>query len=163
MNFELPKLPYKTTDLLPYISEETFAFHYSKHHQAYITNLNALLPGSAFEDATLEEIIRKADGAIFNNGAQVWNHTFYFESFLPKGKLTPGGKLGEAIKAAFGSFDVFREQFSKAAVTLFGSGWAWLSRREDGSIIITQEPNAGNPIRSGLTPLLTCDVWEHAY
>jgi Fe-Mn family superoxide dismutase len=163
MIFELPVLPYKTTDLIPVLSEETFSFHYSKHHQAYITNLNGLLPGSKFEDASLEDIIKHADGAIFNNGAQVWNHTFYFDSFIPKGKLTPGGKLGEAIKKEFGSFESFKEQFAKAAVTQFGSGWAWLSRRENGSLIITQESNAGNPIRVGLTPLLTCDVWEHAY
>lgn len=163
MIFHLPTLPYGYSALKPVLSEETFEFHYGKHHQTYVTNLNGLLPGSAFEDATLEDIIRKADGAIFNNGAQVWNHTFYFEAFAPRGKKEPEGKLAGAIKSAFGSFEGFKEQFSKSAVTQFGSGWAWLSRKPDGSLVITQEPNAGNPMRSGLTPLLTCDVWEHAY
>lgn len=161
--FELPALPYTTSALAPVLSEETFAFHYAKHHQAYVTNLNGLLPGSAFDGASLEEMVKKAEGAIFNNAAQVWNHTFYFETFSPSGRRTPGGKVGAAITEAFGSFENFREQFSKAAVTLFGSGWAWLSKKPDGSLVITQEPNAGNPMRAGLTPILTCDVWEHAY
>ena len=161
--FELPALSYTTSALKPVLSEETFEFHYAKHHQAYVNNLNGLLPGSAFEGASLEEMIEKADGAIFNNAAQVWNHTFYFETFSPKGKRSPDGQLGEAVREAFGSFESFREQFSKAAVTLFGSGWAWLSKKTDGSLVITQEANAGNPIRNGLIPLLTCDVWEHAY
>jgi Fe-Mn family superoxide dismutase len=163
MTFHLPTLPYSHSALKPVISEETIEFHYGKHHQAYVTNLNGLVPGSAFEDATLEDIIMKAEGALFNNGAQVWNHTFYFETFAARGKRQPEGDLAKAIKENFGSLDSFKEQFAKAAVTLFGSGWAWLSRKADGSLIITQEPNAGNPIRTGLTPLLTCDVWEHAY
>jgi superoxide dismutase, Fe-Mn family len=163
MTLHLPTLPYGYSALKPVLSEETFEYHYGKHHQAYITNLNGLLPGSAFEDATLEEIIKKADGAVFNNGAQVWNHTFYFETFSPRGKREPDGRLGNAIKETYGSFESFKEQFSKSAVTLFGSGWAWLSKKPDGSIVITQEQNAGNPMRNGLTPLLTCDVWEHAY
>jgi superoxide dismutase, Fe-Mn family len=163
MTLHLPTLPYGYSALKPVLSEETFEYHYGKHHQAYITNLNGLLPGSAFEDATLEEIIKKADGAVFNNGAQVWNHTFYFETFSPRGKREPDGRLGNAIKETYGSFESFKEQFSKSAVTLFGSGWAWLCKKPDGSIVITQEQNAGNPMRNGLTPLLTCDVWEHAY
>jgi superoxide dismutase, Fe-Mn family len=163
MKFELPVLPYSTNDLLPFLSRETFEFHHAKHHQAYVTNLNGLIPGSAYEGASLEDIIRKADGAIFNNGAQVWNHTFYFETFAKEGKKMPGGTLAAEISKSFGSFESFKEQFTKAAVTLFGSGWAWLSKKDDGSLIITQEPNAGNPIRTGLKPLLTCDVWEHAY
>jgi len=163
MIFHLPTLPYGHSALKPALSEETFEFHYGKHHQAYVTNLNGLLPGSPFEDSTLEEIIRKAEGAIFNNGAQIWNHTFYFTAFTPKGKREPEGELAEAINKTFGSFDNFKDQFTKSAVTLFGSGWAWLSKKNDGSLVITQEPNAGNPLRSGLTPILTCDVWEHAY
>lgn len=163
MTFHLPALPYSHSALKPVIGEETIEFHYGKHHQAYVTNLNGLVPGSAFEDATLEEIIKKAEGALFNNGAQVWNHTFYFEAFAARGKHQPEGALAKAIKESFGSFESFKEQFTKSAVTLFGSGWAWLSRKADGSLIITQEANAGNPIRSGLTPLLTFDVWEHAY
>jgi len=163
MVFHLPTLPYGYSALKPVLSEETFEFHYGKHHQTYVTNLNGLLPGSAYEDATLEEIIKKADGALFNNGAQIWNHTFYFETFAPRGKKAPEGTLAKAIDTSFGSFDGFKEQFAKSAVTLFGSGWAWLSKKADGSLVITQEPNAGNPLRSGLTPLLTFDVWEHAY
>lgn len=163
MTFHLPALPYSHSALKPVIGEETIEYHYGKHHQTYVTNLNGLVPGSAFEDATLEEIIKKAEGALFNNGAQVWNHTFYFETFAARGKRQPDGALAKAIKEGFGSFESFKEQFAKSAVTLFGSGWAWLSRKADGSLIITQESNAGNPIRSGLVPILTFDVWEHAY
>lgn len=163
MAFELPKLPYKQDALVPYISEETLDFHYGKHHLAYVNNLNGLVPGTEFEMANLEAIIKKAEGPIFNNAAQVWNHTFYFESFSKDGRRLPAGALEEAIKASFGSFDAFREQFNKAAATLFGAGWAWLAKKEDGTLMIVQESNAGNPLRKGLTPLLTCDVWEHAY
>jgi Fe-Mn family superoxide dismutase len=163
MSFELPKLPYKLDALVPYISEETLEYHYGKHHQAYVNNLNGLVPGTEFENADLETIIRKAEGGIFNNGAQVWNHTFYFESFKKDGRKEPSGDLGEAIKKSFNSMDSFKEQFNKAAATLFGSGWAWLVRNQDGTLQIVQEPNAGNPLRKGLKPLLTCDVWEHAY
>jgi len=163
MAFELPKLPYKLDALVPYISEETLDFHYGKHHQAYVNNLNGLVPGTEFEKANLEAIIKKAEGPIFNNAAQVWNHTFYFESFAKDGRKLPAGVLDEAIKASFGSFDAFREQFNKAAATLFGAGWAWLAKKDDGTLHIVQESNAGNPLRKGLTPLLTCDVWEHAY
>jgi Fe-Mn family superoxide dismutase len=163
MAFELPKLPYKLNALVPHISEETLEFHYGKHHLSYVNNLNGLIPGTQFEKASLETIIKNADGAIFNNGAQIWNHTFYFESFSKNGKRIPDGKLAEAINKSFGSFEAFKEQFTKAAATLFGSGWAWLAKDDDGSLRILQEPNAGNPLKKGLKPLITCDVWEHAY
>lgn len=163
MTFELPVLPYALDALEPHISKRTLEFHYGKHHQAYVTNLNNLIPGTKFENATLEQIIKEAEGPIFNNGAQVWNHTFYFMNFKPGGSNIPVGALAEAIKKQFGSFESFKEQFTKAAATLFGSGWAWLSKKDDGSLEITQEGNAGNPLRKGLKPVLTCDVWEHAY
>jgi Fe-Mn family superoxide dismutase len=163
MAFELPRLPYRLNALIPHISEETLEYHYGKHHMTYVNNLNGLLPGTEFEKADLETIIKKAEGGIFNNAAQVWNHTFYFESFLRNGKRKPEGKLADAITKTFVSFDSFKEQFTKAAVTLFGSGWAWLVKNEDGNLQIIQESNAGNPMRKGLKPLLTCDVWEHAY
>jgi Fe-Mn family superoxide dismutase len=163
MAFELPRLPYRLNTLIPHISEETLEYHYGKHHMAYVNNLNGLLPGTEFEKADLETIIKKAEGGIFNNAAQVWNHTFYFETFSGNGKRKPEGKLADAITKTFGSFDSFKEQFTKAAVTLFGSGWAWLIKNEDGNLQIIQESNAGNPMRKGLKPLLTCDVWEHAY
>jgi superoxide dismutase, Fe-Mn family len=163
MAFELLKLPYELNALVPHISEETLEFHHGKHHLAYVNNLNGLVPGTQFEKASLETIIKNADGAIFNNGAQIWNHTFYFESFSKNGRRLPDGKLAEAINKSFGSFDAFKEQFTKAAATLFGSGWAWLAKKDDGSLLIIQESNAGNPMKKGLKPLLTCDVWEHAY
>jgi superoxide dismutase, Fe-Mn family len=163
MAFELPVLPYALEGLQPYISKQTMEFHYGKHHQTYVNNLNNLVPGTKFENATLEQIIREADGGIFNNGAQVWNHTFYFMSFSLQGAHEPQGKLAQAIEGQFGSFAAFREQFTKAAVTLFGSGWAWLVKKDDQTLEILQESNAGNPLRKGLIPILTCDVWEHAY
>ncbi len=163
MAFELPKLPYGQDALAPYLSPETLQFHYGKHHQAYVTNLNGLIPGTEYEKSDLETMIRKAEGPVFNNAAQIWNHTFYFEAFSPKGRKIPSGLLAKEIEKAFGSFDTFREQFTKLAVSLFGSGWAWLISRDDGTLQILQESNAGNPIRIGLNPLLTCDVWEHAY
>ena len=163
MAFELPRLPYRLNALVPHISEETLEYHYGKHHLAYVNNLNGLVPGTEFEKADIETIIRKADGALFNNAAQVWNHSFYFETFSKSGKRKPDGKLADAIVKSYGSFDSFKEQFTKAAATLFGSGWAWLVKNEDGTLQITQESNAGNPLRKGLKPLLTCDVWEHAY
>ena len=163
MKFELPPLPYALDALEPHISQKTLEYHYGKHHQAYVNNLNKLVPGTEFEDADLETIIKDADGGIFNNGAQVWNHTFYFNQFSPNGGGEPAGALAEAINKAFGSFDAFKDEFSKAAATLFGSGWAWLVKNADGSLDIIKESNAGNPIRNGLTPILTCDVWEHAY
>jgi Fe-Mn family superoxide dismutase len=163
MNFELPQLPWAPDALAPVISKQTIDFHYGKHHQAYVTNLNKLVPGTEFENASLEEIIMKASGGIFNNGAQVWNHTFYWNCLKPNGGGVPSGKLAEAIDAEFGSFETFKEKFSAAAATLFGSGWAWLVKNADGKLEIVQESNAGCPLRSGKTPLLTCDVWEHAY
>ena len=163
MAFTLPQLNYASDALAPYITKQTIDFHYAKHHQTYVINLNNLVPGTRFENASLEQIIREADGPIFNNGAQVWNHTFYFESFSPSGQREPKGLLDDAIKGTFGSFEGFKEQFTKSAVTLFGSGWAWLVKNADGKLEIVQESNAGNPLKKGLTPLLTCDVWEHAY
>ncbi len=163
MAFQLPLLPYKEDALVPFISAETIEYHYGKHHQAYVNNLNGLVPGTEFENSDLETMIRKAEGGIFNNAAQVWNHTFYFESFSKNGLKVPSGYLEDAIKQSFGSFDTFREQFTKAATTLFGSGWAWLVKNNEGMLQIVQESNAGNPLRKGLKPLLTCDVWEHAY
>jgi Fe-Mn family superoxide dismutase len=163
MPFQLPELPYKKEALAPLLSSETIDFHYGKHHLAYVNNLNNLVPGTEFENADLAAIIMKADGAIFNNAAQIWNHTFYFESFSPKPVHNPSGQLAEAINKSFGSFTSFQEQFTKASITLFGSGWSWLVRNSDGSLQVIQEPNAGNPMKKGLKPLMTCDVWEHAY
>jgi Fe-Mn family superoxide dismutase len=163
MAFELPKLPYKIDALVPFISTETLEFHYGKHHQTYVTNLNGLIPGTAFENSDLETMIKKAEGPVFNNAAQIWNHTFYFETFSKDGKKLPDGPLAEAINGSFGSFEAFKELFTKSAVTLFGSGWAWLAKKDDGTLQIVQESNAGNPLKKGLKPLLTCDVWEHAY
>lgn len=163
MAFELPKLPYSLDALEPHISKKTLEYHYGKHHQAYITNLNNLVPGTPFEHADLDKIVKEADGGIFNNGAQVWNHTFYFFQFSPNGPKTPQGALGKAIDANFGSFDKFKEDFTAAGATLFGSGWAWLVKNAQGKLEIVKESNAGNPLRASLTPILTCDVWEHAY
>lgn len=163
MVHKLPELPYALDALNPHISKQTLEFHHGKHHLAYVNNLNALIPGTKFEDATLEDMIREADGGIFNNAAQIWNHTFYFQAFSPKPKAAPEGKLLEAIVRDFGSFEAFREEFTKAAASLFGAGWAWLAVDGDGKLQIVKESNAGNPLRQGLKPLLTCDVWEHAY
>jgi Fe-Mn family superoxide dismutase len=163
MKFELPPLSYSPDALAPHISAETLEYHHGKHHLAYVNNLNGLIPGTPFENVVLETMIMKADGAIFNNAAQVWNHTFYFASFSPVGRREPQGTLARAIDAEYGSFAGFRESFTKAASTIFGSGWAWLSMKPDGRVTVTQEPNAGNPLRSGMVPLMTCDVWEHAY
>jgi Fe-Mn family superoxide dismutase len=148
--------------LEPFISKQTLEFHYGKHHKAYVDNLNKLIPGTIFEHATLEEIVRKAEGGIFNNGAQVWNHTFYWNCLKPGGG-SPSEKLQNLLALHFGSFEEFRQKFSTSAATLFGSGWAWLVRHPDGKLEIVQESNAGNPLRRDLVPLLTCDVWEHAY
>ena len=163
MIHELPKLPYALDALEPYISKRTIEFHYGKHHQAYVNNLNKLIVGTEFENATLEEIVCKSAGGVFNNGAQVWNHTFYWNCLKPQGGGEPDGAFADAIQKNFGSFGDFKEKFSAAAATLFGSGWAWLIKKEDGSLAIVQESNAGNPLKNGATPLLTCDVWEHAY
>lgn len=162
--FELISLPYSANALEPVISAETIAFHHGKHLQTYVNNLNALLPGSGFEDMTLEEIVSKSEGGIFNNAGQILNHNLYFTQFRsPRENNQPNGRIGEAIVGQFGSFDAFREEFQKKGATLFGSGWVWLSSDSDGKLVITQEPNAGNPLTKGLTPLLTFDVWEHAY
>ena len=162
--FELPKLPWNQEELAPVISAETISFHYGKHHQAYVNNLNNLIKGTEFENLSLEEIIMKSSGGIFNNAAQVWNHTFYCESITPKPiSQIPTGSLAEKINRDFGSFEEFKTKFSQAAATLFGSGWAWLVVDKDGKLSIVQEGNAGNPMVKGLKPLLTCDVWEHAY
>ena len=163
MKHELPALPFAQDALAPVISAETLEYHYGKHHNAYVTNLNNLVPGTEFENSTLEEIILKASGGVFNNAAQVWNHTFYWNCLSPKGGGAPSGALGAAIDAAFGSFDNFKAQFSKAAATNFGSGWTWLVKNADGSLAIASTSNAGTPMTSGQTALLTVDIWEHAY
>ncbi len=163
MSFELPALPYAMDALEPLISKETLEYHYGKHHQAYVTKLNDGIKGSELENASLEDIIVKSEGGIFNNAAQVWNHTFYWNCLAPNAGGAPTGKIADAINDSFGSFDAFKEQFTQSAATLFGSGWAWLVQNSEGKLEIVQEVNAGNPMTSGLKPLMTCDVWEHAY
>lgn len=163
MKYEQPALPYSREALAPAISAETIDFHYGKHEKAYIDNLNRLIEGTDYEDMDLEEIITSSDGALFNNAAQAWNHIFYFFSFSPEGSREPGGELRKAIDRDFGSFEKFKEDFVAAGVGLFGSGWVWLARDEKGKLVITTGRNAENPLTSGLTPLLTFDVWEHAY
>jgi superoxide dismutase, Fe-Mn family len=163
MEHKLPELPYARSALAPHISEETLEYHYGKHHQTYVTNLNNLIKGTEFENLSLEDIIKKSSGGLFNNAAQVWNHTFYWNCLSPDGGGAPGGKLGEAIDQAFGSFEEFRNKFSQTAITTFGSGWAWLVKKTDGSLDVVSTSNAGTPMTSGQTALLTCDVWEHAY
>lgn len=163
MKYTQPNLPYSNDALAPVISAETVDYHYGKHEKAYIENLNRLIVGTEFEDMELEDIIRHAKGALFNNASQAWNHIFYFFSLSPDGGGKPEGELAKAIDAQFGSFEKFKEAFEDAGVRLFGSGWVWLSRDDNGKLLITQESNAGNPMTSGLTPLLTFDVWEHAY
>ncbi len=162
--FTLIQLPYAPEALEPVISRETIAYHHGKHLQAYVNNLNGLLEGSGFEKATLEEIVCKATGGILNNAGQILNHNLYFGQFAaPKADNKPMGKLAEVIVRDFGSFEAFKEEFQKKGATLFGSGWVWLSADKDGKLVITQEVNAANPIQKGLKPLLTFDVWEHAY
>jgi Fe-Mn family superoxide dismutase len=163
MTFQLPALPYAPEALEPVISAKTIEFHYGKHHQAYATKLNTLVPGTAFENASLEEIIMKAEGGIFNNAAQVWNHTFYWEGFSAQRGTAPTGKLLDLIEKEFGSFEAFKTKFNEAAVNQFGSGWAWLVVNAAGNLSIVTTGNAANPMRDGLKPILTCDVWEHAY
>jgi Fe-Mn family superoxide dismutase len=160
---ELPALPYDRTALEPHISGETIDFHYGKHHQAYVTNLNKMIEGTEFAEMSLEHIIRKSQGGMFNNAAQVWNHTFYWNCLSPNGGGEPNGKLADAINAAFGDFAKFKEQFSDTAVKTFGSGWGWLVQRADGALALASTPNAATPLTGDDTPLLTCDVWEHAY
>ncbi|PKP42609.1 MAG: superoxide dismutase [Bacteroidetes bacterium HGW-Bacteroidetes-10] len=163
MKFELPKLAYEANALEPAISSQTIAFHYGKHHQAYVNNLNAMVVGTPFENMGLEDIIRKSEGGIFNNAAQVWNHTFYFNCFTPGGAGEPSEDLLEAIEETWDSFENFKKEFNTAAATLFGSGWAWLVKDKDGRLSIIKESNAGTPLTKNLEPVLTFDVWEHAY
>ena len=162
--FELMALPYAVEALEPVISRQTLEFHHGKHLAAYVNNLNGLLPGSGFEEMTLEDIVCKAQGGILNNAGQILNHELYFGQFTAsKTNNAPKGKIAEAIVRDFGSFEAFKEAFQKGGATLFGSGWVWLSADKDGKLVITQEPNAANPVQKGLKPLLTFDVWEHAY
>ncbi len=162
--FTLPELPWPQDALAPLISKETISYHYGKHHAAYVTNLNKLVKGTPYETMTLEEIVKKAPpGPMFNNAAQDWNHTFYWNCMAPQAGGEPGGRLAEAIQKSFGSFAKFKEQFTDTAVKLFGSGWAWLVRNPDGGLAVLSTGNAGTPLTEGRTPLLVCDVWEHAY
>ncbi len=164
MSFELPPLPYSRDALAPYISEETLNFHYGKHHQAYVTNLNKLIEGTDNADQSLEEVIRSSDGGLFNNAAQVWNHTFYWNSLAPNAGGAPSGALADAINTAFGSYDDFKAKFTASAAGNFGSGWTWLVKNAAGELEIVNTSNAGTVITDeSLTPLVTCDVWEHAY
>ena len=163
MAFDLPTLPYADTALEPTISAETISYHYGKHHAAYVANLNKLAAGTQWEGMSLDEIVRNADGGVFNNAAQIWNHTFYWNCLSPEGGGLPSGALAELINETYGDFATFQGQFSTAAATLFGSGWTWLVKDAGGKLAITTTGNAGNPMTEGLTPLLTCDVWEHAY
>jgi len=163
MAHTLPALPYAKDALQPHISAETLEFHYGKHHQAYVTNLNNLIPGTEFENMSLEDTIKKSSGGVFNNAAQIWNHTFYWHSLSPQGGGEPSGALGDAIKKQWGSFAAFKEAFTKAAVGTFGSGWAWLVKKADGSLDIVSTSNAATPLTTDAKALLTIDVWEHAY
>jgi Fe-Mn family superoxide dismutase len=163
MAFELPALPYEKNALEPHISAETLEYHYGKHHQTYVTNLNNLTKGTEFENMALEDVIRKSSGGVFNNSAQVWNHSFYWNCLSPNGGGEPTGALADAINAAFGSFAEFKEKMSTSAATNFGSGWTWLVKNADGSVAIVNTSNAGTPLTTDQKPLLTVDVWEHAY
>ena len=163
MSFELPALPYPRDALAPRISAETIEYHHGKHHQTYVTNLKKLVEGTPWADKSLVEIIKGAEGGVFNNAAQVWNHTFYWNGLSPAGGGEPGGALGEMIARDFGSFEKFKAAFTTAATTHFGSGWAWLVMDRGRALTIMSTSNAGCPVREGTTPLLTCDVWEHAY
>jgi len=163
MAFKLPDLPYAYDALEPEISKRTLEFHHDKHHAAYVNKLNNLIKGTAFENTDIVDIIMKSDGGIFNNAAQTWNHTFYFEQFGKDKSNEPKGPLKDAINETYGSFNEFKEKFADAAKTLFGSGWTWLVKKPNGSLDIVQTSNAANPLTEGLIPILTCDVWEHAY
>jgi len=163
MEHKLPSLPYAMDALAPHISKETLEFHYGKHHQAYVTNLNNLIKGTEFEKASLEDIVKKASGGVFNNAAQVWNHTFFWSSMKPGGGGKASGALAAAIDKKWGSFDAFKEAFAKSAVGNFGSGWTWLVKKADGGVDVVNTSNAGTPITGADKPLLTIDVWEHAY
>jgi len=163
MEHKLPELPYRKDALAPHISAETIEYHYGKHHKAYVDNINRLIPGTEFEKMSLEDIIQKSSGGIFNNAAQIWNHTFYWNCLSPTGGGEPTGELANALNKQFQSFAQFKEKFTNAAATLFGSGWAWLVKNSDGSLSIEAMSNAGTPLKDGRKALLTCDVWEHAY
>lgn len=163
MEHTLPALPYAKDALAPHLSAETFEYHYGKHHQAYVTNLNNLIKGTEFENATLEEIVKKSSAGIYNNSAQIWNHTFFWNCMKPNGGGAPTGALADAINAKWGSFDAFKAAFQASAVGNFGSGWTWLVKKADGSVDIVNMGAAGTPLTTGDTALLTIDVWEHAY
>ncbi len=163
MTYTQPNLPYADEALAPVISADTIRFHYGKHEKAYIDNLNNLIKGTEFENDELEDVIRHSSGALFNNASQAWNHIFYFFSFSPDGGGEPSGELAEAIKRDFGSFEKFQKEFVDQGVKIFGSGWIWLARDEEGKLFILPKSNAGNPLTDGLTPILIFDVWEHAY
>ena len=163
MKFTQPKLPYAQDALMPVISPTTIEYHYGKHEKAYIDTLNSLIEGTEYAEMPLEEIIVKSDGKLFNNASQAWNHIFYFFKFSPDGIKEPSGKLREKIEEQFGSVDEFKKKFEEAGATLFGSGWVWLAADNDGKLFIIQSGNAGNPMTEGLQPILTFDVWEHAY
>ena len=164
MAIELPALPYPKDALKPHISEETLEFHYGKHHATYVTKLNGLIPGTEFEGKTLEDIVKTSSGGVFNNAAQIWNHTFYWHCLSPNGGGEPTGALAEAINSSFGSFEAFKEKFNTSAVNNFGSSWTWLVKNSDGSLEIVNTSNAATPLTDeGKTPVLTVDLWEHAY
>jgi len=163
MEHTLPALPYATDALAPHMSKETFEYHYGKHHQAYATNLNNLIKGTEFENASLEDIVRKSSGGMFNNAAQVWNHSFFWNCMKPNGGGEPSGALGAAIAAKWGSYAAFKEAFTKSAVGNFGSSWTWLVKKADGSVDIVNTSNAATPLSGADKPLLTIDLWEHAY
>lgn len=163
MKFELPELPFAKDALAPHISEETFDYHHGKHHKKYVDTTNKLIDGTEYADMELENIIKKADGTLFNNAAQTWNHTFFWNCLSPNSGGTPKGKIADAIEKSFGSFDKFKDEFSTKAAKLFGSGWAWLVQNDDGSLKIVQKQNAGTPLTENENPIITLDVWEHAY
>ena len=163
MEHLLPTLPYPMDALAPHISKETLEFHYGKHHQTYVTNLNNLIKGTEFESSTIEDIVRRSSGGVFNNAAQVWNHTFYWNGLAPNAGGLPSGALAAAIDAKWGSFDAFKDAFTKSAIGNFGSSWTWLVKKPDGSLDIVNTSNAANPVTTQDKPLLTCDLWEHAY
>ncbi len=163
MQHTLPELPYAMDALAPHISKETLEYHYGKHHAAYVTNLNNLVKGTEFENSSLEDIVKKSTGGVFNNAAQIWNHTFYWHCLSPNGGGAPTGKLVDAINAKFGSFDAFKEAFTKSAIGNFGSSWTWLVKKADGSVDVVNTSNAATPLTTQDKPLLTCDLWEHAY
>jgi Fe-Mn family superoxide dismutase len=163
MAFELPALPYAQNALEPHISAETLEYHYGKHHKSYVDKLNGLVEGTDMQSASLEDVIRASEGGMFNNAAQVWNHSFYWNCLAPNAGGEPSGALADAITAAFGSFAEFKEQFTSSALNNFGSGWTWLVQKADGSVAIHNTSNAGCPLTEDVTPLMTVDVWEHAY